>query len=105
MKKNKILLSILLISFTTFSQAWAACLIKDKPAPALSEYIKNNRLVIKNITNSIVDSKNKKDTKDINEKNSSSKYQKLKKKTKEDYNNFSAETSSIFNEIFNFVIL
>jgi len=102
MKIKSLITLIILLSFSTYSQAWAACLIKNKPAPALSEYIKNNRVVIKNVTNEIIKQKNKKDTENIKEKNNSSKFQQLKKETAEDYNNVSAETASIFNEIFNF---
>lgn len=96
------LLIILLISLNTYSSVWAACLIKDKPAPALSEYIKDNRTVITNISNSIVNEKNKKDDENRNIKNTSSRYEQLKKKTSDDFDNASAETASIFNEIFNF---
>ena len=95
--KNKIILIITISIFTYHNTfvAWA-CLIKDKSAPALLEYIENNRIVIKNITNEIVKSKNSAEQKKL------SWYSKWKKDTAEDFNNKAEETSSIFNEIFNF---
>ncbi len=100
MKKRLLLILTLIIYFSVYPSVWASCLIKNKPAPALSEYIKNNRTIIKNITNSIVKAKNKKtsSTKDSNQ----SSYSKFKKEKWEEFDKTAAETSSIFNEIFNF---
>jgi len=102
MKIQSLSIFILIISFSTYQTAWAQCLIKDKSAPALSDYIKDNRTVIKNITNEIVKEKNKKDIENIKKNKTSSWFEKFKSKASEDFNNSSWETSSIFNEIFNF---
>jgi hypothetical protein len=51
---KKILLTFLVIStlssYHISEAADPSCLIEDAPAPILSEYIKNNRIIIKNIS-------------------------------------------------------
>ena len=108
MKKILITL-ILLLSYSASYAAWT-CLIKSKTAPFLSDYIKNNRTVVKNITSAIVKDANKKDDEKIKEQNAAkTKFDKqvlnIKNKFKDAWQkliNEWNEISSIFNEIFNF---
>lgn len=65
------------------------CTIKDKTSPSLLEYIKNNRTVIKNIWNELLDSKD-------NWENS------LKKEADEEYDKVKSSSLKIYNQIFNF---
>jgi hypothetical protein len=44
---------VILSSYQTTRAAEESCRIQDSPAPVLSEYIKNNRTIIKNITKEI----------------------------------------------------
>lgn len=89
MKKLFLTFFVLLISS---NQVLASgCLIKDKSAPVLLEYIKNNRLVIKNITWEL--SKN-------NNTNSSSKT--VSWNIWKEYENIKSSWLKIYNEIFNF---
>jgi hypothetical protein len=52
--KIKILITIILVTIPSYTFAASACLIKDKSADVLLEYIKNNRNIVKNVTKSII---------------------------------------------------
>lgn len=84
--KKTILIIIFLISIPYYSYATWSCLIKDKSAQVLLDYIKNNRKVVSNISKSITKNRNK-ETSKIN-KNAI-----LKSLTK---------SEGLFNEAFNF---
>jgi len=107
--KNIIIAIVLLLTYNT-SFAAGACLIKDKTAPILSDYVKNNRQVIKNITKAIVKNANTKDDDKIAEQKATKwKFDKkvlnLKNKFKDAWQKLANEwneISSIFNDIFNF---
>lgn len=84
--KKTILIIILLISIPYYSYATWACPIKEKSAQVLLDYIKNNRIVVGNISRSIT--QNRKIESSANNKNAI-----LKSLTK---------TEGLFNQAFNF---
>ncbi len=108
MKKTIITLILLSLYPSTFA-AWA-CLIKDQTAPIIVDYIKNNRVIIKNITKDIVKNANKKDDEKIKEQEAAKtsfdkKVLNIKNKFKDAWEKLTNEwneISSIFNDIFNF---
>lgn len=86
MKKIILITILVLINIPSYSYANWACLIKDKSAQVLLDYIKNNRKVVENISNSI--SKDKSDRSENDFKNIS--------------NEALTQAEGIFNEIFSF---
>ena len=110
MKIKSIITLLVLISIPTYSYAAPACLIKNKTAPFLSQYIKDNRLVVKNVTNAIIKEKKKLNDNKIRENNKDkSQIDKVLwnlnssiSKVWTDATNALNETASIFNEMFNF---
>jgi hypothetical protein len=107
--KIKIAIFILIIiPFNSYAE-WV-CLIKDKTAVILTDYIKNDRQVIKNITNEIIKNANNLDQQKINEEQlAKTSFEKkelnIKNKFKDAWLKVEREAneiSSIFNEIFNF---
>lgn len=82
-----LIIILVLISYPSYSYAAWACLIKDKSAQVLLDYIKNNRIVVKSISNSINNNADKIPT------DYSIKWEIIKEFSK---------TEGLFNETFNF---
>jgi len=98
MKKILITTLLILIAIPSYTYATWACLIKDKSAEALLDFIKENRKVVKNVTKAVVKYKNSKDIVKEDKWFLESKIDWIKK----DYNQSKNEKISIFNEMFNF---
>mgnify|MGYP003963168751 FL=1 len=90
MKKIKLLTFILLLCMPSYLSAAWTCSIKDKSAQVLLDYVKDNKQVIKNISNAITENNNKK--KELDTSNSVS--NQISKAVN--------ETVSLFNQSFNF---
>lgn len=86
MKKIFITLFIILVNINQVI-AWE-CKLKDKSAPGLLEYIKNNRAIIKNISSEIINSWISNNSLENNFSN--------------DYSEIKSNAAEIYNEIFNF---
>lgn len=96
---KKLLIIIFLISIIpnyTFA-AWA-CLIQDKSAKVLLEYVKNNRKVVKNITKNVVKEKNVVN----NSTNDSWFFESAINTVWDNLSKAQNESISIFNELFNY---
>ena len=108
--KIKILITIILVTIPSYTFAASACLIKDKSADVLLEYIKNNRNIVKNVTKSIIkwtNSRNKEKNEDENKEKSflENQYDKTKENLNRDYEenkNSINEATAMFNGLFNF---
>ncbi|MDP2091233.1 MAG: hypothetical protein Q8K30_06585 [Candidatus Gracilibacteria bacterium] len=94
---KKILIIILLISIIpNYTYANGACLIQDRSAEVLLEYIKNNKKVVKNVTKGVVKEKNNET------QGSSGIFDSTINKVSTDFSKAKNGTISIFNELFNY---
>lgn len=98
MKKILLITFIIWIMLPNYSFAAWACLIKDKSAQVLLDYVKENRIVIKNLTKEI----SKKKTEKIEENNNILWFQNNIEKTWEKIKNSSNEIVTMFNDFFTF---
>jgi len=94
MKKIALLVIIILLNIPITSYASWTCLIKDKSAQVLLDYIKDNRKIIENISTWISENNSNED------KNENGFFEKIWNNFKEKYN--FTELEGGFNEIFNF---
>lgn len=95
MKKILFITFILWLSTLAYTHAAWTCLIKDKSAQVLLDYIKNNQIVVKNVTKSVIEERNNL----INNRWTLKwEYNKLKDDSLKAKN----QTISIFNQMFNF---
>lgn len=88
MKKLLIITFFALLGFPTYSYANEVCYIKDSTSSVLLEHIKDNRIVIKNVTKAIIKDWNKE--------------YKSVTKTLSNVKNLGSEISTMFSEIFSF---